>query len=192
MTTRLTLVCHAPTAATRRSAFPSDEPIDPRYLKDRAVAFRGSGPADRRLTSPALCAVQTAEFFRLDATVDPLLRDWDHGRWAGLSFEAVQAEEPNGIAAWLEDPAAAPHGGEPLLALLDRAARWLGVQLAMPGRIVAVTHAAFIRAAIVQAIGAEPRAFWRLDIAPMAQVRLSGHGARWNLSSITPGDVETG
>ena len=46
-----------------------------------------------------------------------------------------------------------------------------------------VTHATIIRAAIVQAIGAPPQSFWRIDIAPLSITRLSGDDGRWNLSS---------
>ena len=44
-----------------------------------------------------------------------------------------------------------------------------------------------IRAAIVCALKAPPRSFWHIDIAPLSLVRLSGHGGRWTLASISSG-----
>ena len=112
MLVRLTMICNGATAATRKGAFPADEPLEPRSLA-LAKAMRGTlRRADRVWTAPALRARQTAEALALEASVEPLLADQDHGRWAGRSFEEVQAEQPEGIAAWLTDPNAAPHGGE--------------------------------------------------------------------------------
>ena len=130
--------------------------------------------SDRCLTSPALRACQTAEALLLDATVEPALRDCDYGRWAGLSFDHVQTKEPAALADWLCDPAAAPHGGEAILSLIERVGAWLDAQSGIPGKTVAITHASVIRAAVVHAIGAPPQSFWRIDIAPLSITSLSG------------------
>jgi broad specificity phosphatase PhoE len=182
--TRLRLLCHSATAAVRASAFPADEPIDAQARQRLASPSFRLSRADLCWTSPALRARQTAEGLQLDASVEPMLRDCDYGRWAGRSFDEVQAAEPDAIAEWLRDPACAPHGGESILALIERAAVWLERQSGTLGRVLGVTHAAFIRAAIVHAIGAPPHSFWRIDIAPLSLVRLSGAHGRWTLGSI--------
>ena len=65
--TRLTLVRHAPSDATRRSAFPLDEPLDARGRDEaRALAPR-LGRFDVAWTSPAARARQTAEALGLVA-----------------------------------------------------------------------------------------------------------------------------
>jgi broad specificity phosphatase PhoE len=112
-----------------------------------------------------------------------MLHDYDYGAWKGCTFQEVLAREPKPIDAWLSDPAAAPHGGEPLLGLLQRTAKWLEGETAMNHRVILVTHASIIRAAIVHAIEAKPNSFWRIDIAPLSITRLSGDGNRWNLVS---------
>ena len=128
MPTRLTLICHGATASTRSGAFPADEPLEERALM-RAHALRPAiRRADRAWSSPAQRARQTAAALGLDAVDEPALRDVDHGRWAGRRLETVQAEEPEGVVAWLSDPDAAPHGGETLSALLGRAGAWLDVR----------------------------------------------------------------
>jgi broad specificity phosphatase PhoE len=180
MPTRLTLICHGATAATRSGAFPADEPLEERALA-RAAALRPAiRRADRVWTSPALRARQTAAALGLDtAAEEPALCDVDHGRWAGRRLEEVQAEEPENVIAWLADPDAAPHGGEALAALLRRAASWLDVRAGDGGHGIAVTHAAVIRAAILHALAAPASSFWRIDIAPLSLTELSHDGRRW-------------
>jgi broad specificity phosphatase PhoE len=191
MTTRLKLICHASTAALRTSAFPADEPLDVRGLQKLAGSPHRTHYADSYLTSPALRAVQTAESLNLAVTVEPTLRDCDYGRWTGRTLDEVQAEEPEAVAEWLRDPGAAPHGGESVLALIERVATWLDARKATPGKIVAVTHASVIRAAIVHAIEATPRSFWRIDVAPLSLTRLSAGNGRWTLASLGAMDAES-
>jgi broad specificity phosphatase PhoE len=122
----------------------------------------------------------------LNATPEPMLRECDYGRWAGRTLADVQAEEPLALAAWLQTPDAAPHGGESVQDLLSRVAQWLDAQSGETGLTVVVTHASVIRAAIVHAIEAGPRSFWRIDVSPLSVTRLSGDRGRWTLSSIGP------
>lgn len=183
MTTRLILICHGSTAATRGACFPTDEPLD-ESGRAGAAALVGRLPhADRWLTGPELRTRQTAEALGRVGAVEPALRDCDYATWRGRSLKEVYACEPELAAAWLRDPAAAPHGGESLLNLMQRVADWLRVEQTYPGRSIAVTHAAVIRAAISHAIGVPPQSFWRIDIAPLSVSRLSSDGQRWNLSS---------
>ncbi|GGK66954.1 hypothetical protein Ppa06_23620 [Planomonospora parontospora subsp. parontospora] len=137
----------------------------------------GRGPAVLR--APERRCLQTAQALGLRAGPDPLLADWDHGRWRGMTLAEVEAAEPMELAAWLSDPEAAPHGGESVLDLLGRVAGWLSA--AAPGRTVAVTHPAVVRAAVVQVLDAPARSFWRVDAAPLARVALTGRGGHWRL-----------
>ena len=184
MTVRLHLICHASTSAARAAAFPADEPLDAQSLKKIAAASYRPASGARCWSSPALRAVQTAEALRLDATVEPALRECDYGCWTGRSLDDLQAEEPEAVAAWLKDPASAPHGGETLVALIRRVSGWLDRVASADGTVVAVTHASIIRAAIVCAIEAEPRSFWRIDVSPLFLTRLNGHSGRWTLASM--------
>jgi broad specificity phosphatase PhoE len=183
VTARLILIAHASTAALRDSFFPVDEPLD-EHGKRSAAALAGRLPgADRWLTSPELRTQQTAEALGLSADIEPMLRDCDYGSWSGKSFKDVCAREPEAVAAWLRAPEANPHGGESVLDLMQRVAGWLLGEQARRQRSIVVTHAAIIRAAVVQAIDAPPQSFWRIDIAPLSITRLSGDGSRWNLTS---------
>jgi broad specificity phosphatase PhoE len=183
VTARLILICHASTAAVRSSSFPADEPLDEHGRAD-AAALAGRLPgADRRLAGPELRARETANALGFDAAAEPALRDCDYGSWSGCSFDDVCAREPDAVARWLDDPAAAPHGGESILQLLARVGDWLDGEQRLAARTIAVTHAAVIRAAIVRAIGAPPQSFRRIDIAPLSVTRLSGADGRWNLKA---------
>jgi broad specificity phosphatase PhoE len=183
MTARLIFICHASTDAVRTASFPADEPLDDRGLT-RAAALADTLPkADSAMTGPELRTRQTAQALHLTANVAPALRDCDYGRWAGRRFDEVQTVEPDAISSWLRDPAATPHGGESIAAVIRRVGEWLATEQAHHQRSIVVTHAAIIRAAIICAIEAPPQSFWRIDVAPLSITRLSGAQDRWNLSA---------
>jgi broad specificity phosphatase PhoE len=186
---RLTLICHGATAATRMAAFPLDEPLEARAI-ERAATLRDAVPhAPRVLTSPALRARQTAEALGLSAEIDAALRECDYGRWAGCKLKDLQAAEPEAIALWLGDVAAAPHGGETLNALFQRVSAWLDQAMASDNNIVAITHSTIIRAAVVHLLAAPLASFWRVDVEPLSVVELSGRGQSRQLRFVGAGGV---
>jgi broad specificity phosphatase PhoE len=181
---RLTLICHASTSAIRAAAFPLDEPIDQAGQAKAAAHATGVERIDAAWAGPELRARQTAEALGVDASVAPVLRDIDLGRWAGRSFDTVLAAEPEAIAAWIGDPGAAPHGGESVADVVGRVAPWLDAIRRDAKQIVAVTHPTVIRAAVVIAINAGAGAFWHIDVAPLCHVTLRGNQTRWTLRSL--------
>jgi broad specificity phosphatase PhoE len=186
MTTRLDLLAHGASSATRAGRFPDDEALEASAVA-ALKALRGRLQSYARvLTSPSRAAHETAAALGLKAGVETALKDCDYGRWRGLEVADVVAREPEEFAAWLGDPAAAPHGGESLAALIERAGVWLGQSLTREGATLAVTHAAVVRAAIVSALGASSSAFWRIDVPPLSHARLSGRDGRWNLVALGP------
>jgi len=159
------------------------QPVRPR----RSTALTATCSASPLFAfSPARRARETAAGLGLSADVAPALADCDYGRWRGERLAEIEKREPDGVAAWLEDPEAAPHGGESLAALISRVGAWLDDEAGAQGVTLAVTHGAIVRAAIVAAIEAPPRAFWRLDVAPLSLTRLSGHDGRWRLAGLGP------
>jgi broad specificity phosphatase PhoE len=171
---RLVLICHAATAATRAAAFGLDEPLDQAGL----AAARGvvlTPRADRFLTSPALRARQTADALALDARVDEALRDADPGGWAGRSLDEL---DPAAVAAWLGG--AAPPGGESGEDVRER----VRVLLGNGGVTIAVTHAAVIRALVVEVLGAPTAAARRVEVAPLTRTVLAGGPRRWALRMV--------
>lgn len=188
--TRLTLICHASTLALKRNAFPLDEPIEAAATAEAAAVAATLRRVDHARASPALRARQTAEAMRIEAAPDPGLRDLDVGRWAGRRLSDLHREEPDAVALWLADPAAAPHGGETLVDLRSRVGDWLGAAGRLGGHMLAVTHPAVIRVAILHALDAPMAAFWRIDVVPLSVSVLTGHAGIWNLRALGhAGDV---
>ena len=87
------------------------------------------------------------------------------------------------MTIWLTDPAGAPHGGESVVDLVGRVGRWMDSLSAHRMRVVAVTHPAVVRAAVVVALDAPPKSFWRIDVAPVSRTVLHYRGQAWNLRS---------
>lgn len=184
MSLRLTFIAHGATEATRLAAFPRDESLEPASAAKAAALAPRMGRADAAWTSPALRAVQTANALGLRASIDSLLADINIGSWAGQSLAEIEANDAAALALWMTDPDSMPHGGESVASLLKRAEGWLDKIGREDGRIVAVTHAAIIRSAAIVALEANPRSFWRIDIAPLSFSTFHTRDGRWTLRSL--------
>ncbi|KQZ94232.1 histidine phosphatase [Mesorhizobium sp. Root157] len=181
MAARLTLVCCAATQATRKGMFALDEPLEAGAAELAKALGNMLRRPDRAWTSPALRATQTIAALGVEGEPVDALRDQDFGRWAGKRLVEVQQSEPEGLAAWLADPHAAPHGGESIAGVAARIAPVMDELVAMRGHTVAVTHPAVIRAAVVNVLGASPQAFWRIDVEPLGVTEFTSDGKRWAL-----------
>ncbi|UVS99405.1 histidine phosphatase family protein [Burkholderia glumae] len=178
------LIAHAATAELRAGIFPADEPLDARGLADSAqAATHWHWPRDATiLSAPARRARQTAEALGLGVTaLEPALADLRAGRWRGRRLVAIAQDEPEQLEAWIDDPAAAPHGGESFVDVLRRVGAWLDALPPQAAAIVAVTHAAVLRAALAHALGTAPEAMLRIDIAPLTRIGLTRSPRGWTL-----------
>ena len=180
MTVRLTLLCAA--ARTERAVRFADAPLDERALR-RVEAVAATLPqAGTVYTAPSRRCTGTAEALGWEAvTAQPALRDLDMGSWYGRTLDEIAATDPSGLASWLTDPEAAPHGGESVEQVCDRVAAWLDALPSDTGRVLAVVEQAAARAAVVHALGVPRQAFWRIDVLPLSTVELTGRNGRWNL-----------
>ena len=186
---RLTLVSHAMTDAIAAARFPTDEPLN--AIGRRQV----SAPIDiglQRITAsqriaalsgPEQRCLQTAHLLGLQPSVETRLADLDVGRWRGSVLAGVR---PADLAVWLTDPACDVHGGESVIELIRRVGKWLDSLTDNRSRAFAVTHPAVIRAAIMTALDAPPKSFWRIDIAPASRTELHFRGHTWTLRSLFP------
>ncbi len=177
---RLTLVSHGMTDAMAAGRFPTDEPLNALGRGQVAEARTGITAADRIHCGPEARAIQTADHLGLQAQIEPRLADLDHGRWRGEALSRVQPAE---LAIWLTDPTQAPHGGESIVALIDRVRAWMESLTSERVRVVAATHPAVIRAAMLVVLDAPPKSFWRIDIAPASRTVLHFRGHAWTLRS---------
>jgi broad specificity phosphatase PhoE len=180
---RLLLVRHAATAVTRAAGFPADEPLDARGRAE-AAALAGALPGRAAaLSSPTLrCRETAAAAGTPEPRVVEALAECDFGAWAGRTLAEVAAAAPADVGAWMDDPDAAPHGGESLARFARRVGEWLDGEAASDGCAVAFTHGGVVKAALVHALGAPLAAFWRIDVAPLSVTELHAHDGRWTVT----------
>ncbi|WP_419993871.1 histidine phosphatase family protein [Streptomyces boninensis] len=188
MTVRVLLIAPAMSAAEARAAvFGSATGLDA-HARESARAVAESAQAAAGSTHACVAASvrcrETAAVLGLDPGEAAAPAAWDVGSWRGRRLQDIAASEPDAVAAWLADPAAAPHGGESLLDLVARVGGWLAA--APAGRTVAVADVAVVRAAVVHALQLPAQAFWRLDVPPLSLTELSGRAGRWNLRTGRP------
>jgi broad specificity phosphatase PhoE len=191
MPIRLWLISHASTAAQRSATFPdTNEPLDTRGLAEaNAYAQRARFTFDgarevRALTSPAACSRDTAQALGLNAAVATELADTDYGEWSRMRVADIAAQAPHALEAWLRDPAAAPPGGESFDTVVARVGAWLDTFAKnAPANltVVALTHAAVLRAALIHVLQAPAATFTQIEIAPLAMIELrySKRGWTW-------------
>ncbi|MBK4997021.1 histidine phosphatase family protein [Pseudomonas sp. S37] len=172
---RLTLICHALTRAQKTGHLHRvDDGILP-LSQPPTVNL----PGVRLLTAPERRARESAAWLSELAEVEPALADCDLGRWQGMALKQLQAEQPQALADWLQDPANAVHGGESFAALCKRMATWLAA-FDRPGEWLAVTHPLVMRAVLVQVLGCPMSAGQRIDVLPLSRLELSFTG-QWRL-----------
>jgi len=118
--------------------------------------------------------VETAALVGLHAVVDPWVRDWDLGIWAGKSLAEIAATSPQDLEQWGTDPGFAAHGGESLRQLGLRVTSWLdALEIDGHPRQVIVAPTAVVRAILVSVLNAPAATFWRLDLEPLTSVHIS-------------------
>jgi broad specificity phosphatase PhoE len=161
----LILLCHAATRAMKTACFPAgDEGVE----HDDRTLFNAP-EAGRLIVSPARAARETAAWFAKAYDIDPAFDDLDYGRWRGHSVREIGEREPEGVAAWLNDPQARPHDGESIAMLAQRAARAIDrLKLGQDKRCIVVTHAIVVKAAIVHVRGEPLENILRMDLAPLS------------------------
>ncbi|MGU7770361.1 histidine phosphatase family protein [Burkholderia sp. MR1-5-21] len=118
---------------------------------------------------------------RSGAPAPEALRDVDYGDWRGKSLRDLARDMPGALRTWLEDPCASPHGGDSFEDVICRVGHWLEC-LPHQGNIVAVTHSVVVRAAIVYAQQAEPKAMSRIDVSPLSFTEFTRSFDGWKLA----------
>ena len=172
MTIHLTLLCATTVQVTNGAMAGVTLTLEPE--RDATVAGEPLPPYALAVRGPSARCAQAADTLGLDTTTEPLLRDVDYGSWRGRTLDEIAADDPYGLSAWLTDPEAAPHDGESVGHLCRRAARWLRSLPPDTGPALAIAPSAVIRALLVHALSAPPRAFWHVGELPLpSAVRLA-------------------
>lgn len=176
---RLCLVRHAPTHAKAMVGW-TDLPADCSDL----------GAFDRlRQTLPAQASLVSSDLVRAMATADrlpaqtrlaphPGLREIHFGDWEMRAFAEIEAEDPQRLRAFWDEPGEVrPPGGESWSMLTARVIAALEDLLASTtGDLIAVSHFGPIIAAIQRAEGLSPiQAFaHRIDNLSMTEIAIDG------------------
>jgi broad specificity phosphatase PhoE len=178
MSLRLIMIAHAETDATRRGAFPKGEGLNAKGMKAAREQWMAMPKRDAAFASPAPAARETASVLGLAAEIDKGLGEWNVGRWRGETLGDIAKADPDAAAAWRADPAFDDHGGESLSAMSGRVAAWLAGAEEKRGTVIAVTHAAVCRAALIAILGAPATAFWHIEVEPMSMMTLGREAGR--------------
>lgn len=180
--TRITLISHASTIALRRASFPLDESLIEGEPEKIAALGWIAPQAQHIWCAPEQRTQETAKALSLTPSVSIDLGDVNYGAWRGKEIDDIQASDPEGLADWLTNVHAVPHGGESFVQLIARVGQWMDRQTSA-GHTIAVTHPAVIRAAILCTIQAPPESFWRIEIAPLSMTDLRFNGRLWTVRS---------
>ena len=123
----------------------------------------------------------------LEPRIDPDLREIARGRWAGLTWEEVEAGWPGGPAGFLADPAGyRAHDGETLADVDRRAMAALGrILREHAGTTVAiVSHSWIVRCILARAIGGAIERALNLPVECGAIATLNGGSSGWTVASV--------
>ncbi|MEV7991268.1 histidine phosphatase family protein [Streptomyces sp. NPDC086077] len=178
MTLRVTMLC-ATGAEVSDDLVIGDGALSDRGRRQVKATEHLLPPYSLALRAPSARCARAARALAVPATPEKALRDLDYGGWYGRPRKDIVAEDPYGFSAWLTDPGAAPHGGESVARLCRRTAEWLSSLPADAARILTITEAAVIQAALVHVLSASARDFWHLGVPPPA-VTLTMRDGCWN------------
>ena len=190
MTVCLTFLSVTAGNPTRSTVF-GDGSLSESGLHEARAVEGALPPYSLVIRAPSTRCGQAADTLGLESTPEPALRDFDYGKWCGCTVDEVVAADPCGFSAWLTDPDAAPHGGESVRQLCNRAANWLINVQPDTGSMLAVTEPAIIQALLVHALAAPVHAFRHFDVAPLAPISFTSHSDGWNVrfDRVTPPKV---
>lgn len=185
MHVRLTLLAAARSASLLDVRFDDDRPLDAAGWHDvqrRVPSLLHLAAAELRYCSPSARCRETGEALGLTPLSQVALRECDMGRWRGRTLAEVTAAEPHAVDRWLADPRVAPHGGESLLAFIQRIGGWLDTRpVGDGGWAVAVAEPSVVRAAVCYVLKAPPHSYWNIDAQPLAALTLAGRPGEWQL-----------
>ena len=118
------------------------------------------------LTRAIETAAPLAARFSLTVTPDPLLRELNFGAWEGRSFSDVNAENPNAMKQFYNDPEYADiPDSEPFPDFQQRVAGRVReiAELHRGKRIVIVSHGASIRILLADILAMPIRSIWHIS-----------------------------
>ncbi len=149
-----------------------------------AAAMRAAH-AGRVIASPmlrtAVTAQPAAEALGVPLETDARLIEIAHGTWEGRLRDEIAANDAARYRAWRDDPASATfHSGETLAQVRER---WRAFARSFASEVptLVVTHDAVVRVALLDALGLDLDAFWKVEVENGAYALFEVAGGRWTL-----------
>lgn len=167
------LVRHAHTEMAGRFCGHSDPDLSPRGQQQlEEIAQRiAEWPFASVYSSSLMRARRTAQAVAasrgLEVNVRSGLNEIDFGAWEGRSWSEIESLYPEDAARWLNHhPTGAATDGEPFAVFQSRVLQELqyAADAAQNSCVVIVTHAGFIRTALVAAAGMSAADAWKLPL----------------------------
>ncbi|MBF0174287.1 MAG: histidine phosphatase family protein [Magnetococcales bacterium] len=156
----------------------SDPPLTPAGWQAMERAAARTGRIDGIVTSPlSRCATLAHEWGRqnlVSVLEDPGWSEYDFGRWEGRTSDEIMAMDPQGLAAFWQDPLLhPPPGGEPMDCFRQRIANSLHALWIQPSaaHLLVMTHAGVIRQLAALVLERSFTDMWTLDIPLCACLR---------------------
>jgi broad specificity phosphatase PhoE len=137
------------------------------------------------LTSPLVRAHDTAcsiaDAIGVPVVVDERLIELDYGDWDGRKLSDVSGDEWNLLT---HDPEFAPPGGESQAAVAKRVGEFCSERLRPNSTVVAVSHVAPIKAAVLWALGVDEPKRWgmRMSVASITRIGHRSDGSPFLLT----------
>jgi broad specificity phosphatase PhoE len=179
----IVFVRHGQTAVNREGRFQGrlDPPLTELGAQQARLVAQGLAGCGAAvvLTSPLRRAADTAreiaDAVGAPVEIDDRLVEIDYGDWDGQLLGSVSHAQ---WARWRDDAAFTPPGGESLVAVGERVARFCADRLSADTVVVAVSHVSPIKAAVAWALGAATDSTWRmhLDVASVTRLDRRGDG----------------
>jgi broad specificity phosphatase PhoE len=184
LATTLLFLCAGATRFSRCGGFASPgEGLDESGAREATGIMIPERFTQDACMSPWESTAQTAQALNLPTTIEPALADIYPGRWSGLSFEEIEASDPDALSQWLRDPTAGAPEGETMAAARTRIGGWMDRLAGSSRNLCAISHPMMIRAALSHALGFPLPTTLSIDIAPLSLTRLSFNG-KWRLQSL--------
>lgn len=175
------LIRHGEPQGGERYRGQRDDPLSERGWQQLWAAVGDCSSWDVVLSSPlqrcTAFAEALAQRHRLPLEVHPDWKEIGFGAWEGRTAAELQAQDPQGFAAFKRDPLRyTPSGAEPLSAFQHRVFHlWESMLACQRGkRLLLVCHAGTIRAVISHTLSLAPGALFRIQVpyAGITRVRI--------------------
>ncbi len=188
--TIIDLIRHGEPQGGRMYRGQQDDPLSELGWRQMREATEGCCGWQRIVSSPlqrcAKFAAELANTRALPLQVDERFREISFGVWEGRTPAELEAEDPQRMAAFWDDPVVHwPAGGEPFDRFQARIARALDDLLDTHAgeHLLLVAHGGVIRAILFHVLGVPPRNFFRIQVpyATISRLRADGRGHRPHL-----------